>query len=102
MHYLFLILAILSELAGSTLLKVSDGFTKILPTSLSLVAYFACFYFLSLALKVIPLGVSYAIWAGMGILGTMLLSFLLFHDPISMRQVIGAAVILAGVVIINL
>jgi small multidrug resistance pump len=67
MYYLYLSLAVLFEVTGSSFIKASDGFTKALPTVIVAVAYLICFYFFSLALKGIPLGVAYALWGGLGI-----------------------------------
>lgn len=67
MAYLFLALAIILETAGTVCMKLSDGFTKPLPVVGTCLAYIACFYFLSLSLKTIPLGIAYAVWAGLGI-----------------------------------
>ena len=62
MKYLFLASAIILEVIGSSFMKASDGFSKLVPTTVTVIAYLACFFFLSQALKSIPLGVAYAIW----------------------------------------
>ena len=78
MQYLFLALAIILEVCGSTLMKLSDGFSRLLPTAGTIIA---CFYFLSLALKSIHLGIAYAIWAALGLVLTNILSVIFFQQP---------------------
>lgn len=101
MKYLFLALAIVLEVVGSSFLKVSDGFTKVIPTIIMIVAYIACFYFLSLALKYFSLGVAYAIWAGLGIVLTATISVVIFKQNLDIPAIIGMLLIIAGVVVIN-
>jgi small multidrug resistance pump len=79
MYYLYLALAILFEVTGSSFIKSSDGFTNLLPTVIVVVSYIACFYFLSFALKGIPLGIAYAVWAGSGIIHVTLISVFIFR-----------------------
>ncbi|OOF79089.1 DMT family transporter [Rodentibacter caecimuris] len=101
MHWLFLILAIIGEVFGSSMLKMSHGFTKLIP-SLGVVIGFGCaFYFLSLSLKVIPLGTAYAIWAGLGLVLTAAVSILFFGQKPDIAGIIGLGCILAGVIILN-
>ena len=102
MHNLYLALAIVLEVFATTLLGKSDGFTKWLFAVGSLFSYGVCFYFLSLALKNIPLGVAYAIWSGVGIVLTAIVSVLVFKSKIDLPFVLGTLLIIAGVVVINL
>lgn len=102
MHYLFLALAIVLEVIGSSCLKASEGFTKLVPSSITVVAFAGCFYFLSLALKSIPLGFAYAIWAGVGIVLTTIISVVIFKQKLDVPAIIGIAMIIAGVVVINM
>ena len=102
MHNLYLALAIVLEVFATTLLGKSDGFTKWLFAVGSLFSYGVCFYFLSLALKNIPLGVAYAIWSGVGIVFTAIVGILVFKNKIDLPFVLGALLIIAGVVVINL
>jgi small multidrug resistance protein len=102
MHYLYLTLAIVLEVLATTLLGKSEGFTKWLFAVGSLLSYGVCFYFLSLALKNIPLGVAYAIWSGVGIVLTAIVSVLVFKSKIDLPFVMGSLLIIAGVVVINL
>lgn len=101
MHYFYLGLAILLEVIGSSFIKASDGFTKLLPTCIVAIAYLVCFYFLSLSLKTIPLGTAYAIWAGLGIILTVLVPVFVFKQPIDFPAIAGIALIVGGVFIIN-
>ncbi|RKR08940.1 small multidrug resistance pump [Flavobacterium sp. 90] len=101
MKYLFLASAIIFEVIGSSFMKASDGFTKWLPSAIVVAAYITCFYFLSLALKSIPLGIAYAIWGGLGIVLTAAVSVLVFKQKLDMPAIIGITLIVAGVVIMN-
>ena len=102
MHYLYLTLAIVLEVLATALLGKSEGFSKWLFTVGSLLSYGVCFYFLSLALKNIPLGVAYAIWSGVGIVLTAIVSILVFKSKVDLPFVLGSLLIIAGVVVINL
>ena len=99
---LLLLLAILSEVVGTVALKASDGFARLGPTALVVVGYGLTFYFLGLALKQIPLGVAYAIWSGLGIAGAVLAGVLLWRESLNLAGVIGIALIVTGVLILNL
>lgn len=101
MHWLFLALAIVSEVFGSTMLKLSGGFSKPLPV-LGVVAGFGlAFYFLALTLKTLPLGTAYAVWAGVGLVLTALVSVVFFGQKMDAWGIIGIVLILAGVVVLN-
>jgi small multidrug resistance pump len=102
MHYLFLGLAILFEIIGTSFLKISAGFTKILPTIVVALSYIACFYFMSLSLKTIPLGIVYAVWAGVGIVLIALISVFIFKQSLDIPAIVGIALIVAGVFTINI
>lgn len=101
MNYLFLALAIIFEVVGSSFIKVSDGFTKWLPTTIMIIAYLVCFYFLSLALKTIPLGIAYAIWGGLGIVLTAIISVIVFKQKLDIPAILGIVLIVSGVVVMN-
>ena len=101
MKYLFLSLAIVLEVVGSSFMKASDGFSKLLPTAITIVAYIACFFFLSQALKSIPLGIAYAIWGGVGIVLTAFIGFLIFRQNLDIPAVIGIIMIVGGVIVMN-
>lgn len=101
MKYLFLALAIILEVIGSSFMKASDGFTKIIPTSITIVAYLICFYFLSHALKHIPLGIAYAVWGGLGIVLTAVISVVVFKQRLDLSAIIGIVLIVFGVFVMN-
>ena len=83
-------------------MKLSDGFTKPLPVVGTCITYIACFYFLSLSLKTIPLGVAYAVWAGLGIVLGNTISVVFFKQQFDFAAGIGITLIVAGVVVLNL
>jgi len=94
-------LAISLEVAGTALLARSEQFTRIVPTVLMALLYAGSFYFLSHALKSLPLGVAYAIWAGLGIVLTAIVGIAVFRQVPDLPAMIGIAMIVAGVVVVN-
>ncbi len=101
MSWLYLIIAIVTEVIGTTALKATDGFTKLVPSVIVALSYGASFYFLSLTLKVIPVGIAYAVWSGVGIVLIAIVGWLLFGQTIDRYGVLGIALIGAGVVVLN-
>lgn len=101
MKYLYLALAIIFEVIGSSFIKASDGFSKWLPTTVVAIAYMTCFYFLAQALKHIPLGVAYAIWGGLGIVLTAIISVTVFKQKLDLPAIVGIVLIVSGVVVMN-
>lgn len=101
-NYLFLLVAILLETLATTSLKASEGFTKPLPTVLTILGYIGAFYFLSLTLKTIPLGISYALWSGIGIVLITLVGFFIYKQRLDLPAIIGIGFILIGVIVIQL
>ncbi len=101
MKYVFLGLAICLEVIGSSFLFKSNGFSKLIPSIITVLAFGGCFYFFSHALKSIPLGVAYAIWAGLGIVLTALVSIIVFKQKIDEPAMLGMLLIVIGVVVIN-
>lgn len=99
--WLYLTLAILSEVAATSFLKSSEGFTKLWPSLVVVVGYCLAFYFLSLTLDTIPIGVAYAIWSGVGIASLAIISVLFFDQKIDAAAVLGMALIITGVVILR-
>ena len=99
--WFLLILAVVSEVVGTSALKASDGFTKIAPSLLVVASFGAAFYFLAIVLKSIPVGVAYAIWSGLGIVFISLIGFFVFKQKLDFPALLGIALILAGVVIMN-
>ncbi|MCD8364091.1 MAG: multidrug efflux SMR transporter [Lachnospiraceae bacterium] len=101
MAYLFLALAIGAEIVGTTLLKYSEGFSKVIPTIFSLLAYLVCHVSFSRAVTGINLGIAYAVWCGVGIIVTAAISRFIFGEMISPAGVMGIGLILAGCVVMN-
>lgn len=102
MKYLLLILAIISELLGTSLLKFTNGFTKLFPTITTLLAYGIAFYCLSIVVKNLPVNIVYAIWSGVGIVLVTLISVFVFHNTINFPTVIGTTLIVIGVILVNI
>ena len=102
MSYIYLFIAIIGELLGTTLLKVSEGFSKPLPGVSALLSYGVCFFFLSLAMKKIPLGITYATCSGVGLLVTAVISILVFNEKLNLYTIIGLGLIIVGVLMVNL
>ena len=94
--------AIILEVSGSTLLKLSQQFTKLWPSLGMLVCFILSLYCLSLALKMVPLGVAYAVWAGLGIVLTAVVSVVVFKMALDFWAVTGIAMIVGGVLVMNL
>jgi small multidrug resistance pump len=101
-HYLYLGLAIVTEVIGTSALKASEGFTRLGPSIVSIAAYSAAFYCLSLTLSTIPTGIAYAIWSGVGIVLISLVGWFWFKQSLDLPALCGIGLILAGVLVINL
>lgn len=97
MHWMFLLIAGLFEISWAVGLKFSHGFTQIIPSILTVVGMVASFYFLALALRNLPLGTAYAIWTGIGTIGTVILGILLFKEPIYFMRIACIALIVCGI-----
>lgn len=93
--------AILSEIVATTALKLSDGFTKPLPSLLVVVGYGIAFYLISLSLRQIPIGTAYAIWSGVGTVATAAIGVLLWKETLEPGRIIGIALIVIGVVVLQ-
>lgn len=102
MAYLFLAISIVSELIGTSMLKASEGFTRLYPTLFTIVAFVISFFFISLTLKTLPLNMTYAIWSGVGSVATTLISVLIWKEKINTGSILGIAFIVIGVVVLNL
>lgn len=100
--YVFLALAIIAEVTGTTALNMSQQFTKPVPSVVTVLAYAAAFYLLSLSLRTIPIGVAYAVWSGVGIVLIAVIGAVAFRQVPDLPAVIGMVLIIAGVLIINL
>jgi small multidrug resistance pump len=101
MQWLYLSIAIASEVVGTTCLKLSDGFTKLWPSVGVVAAYSVTFVFLALTLKTLPVGIAYAVWAGVGIAAMALIGWLAFGQPLDGAALLGIALIVLGVVVLN-
>ena len=99
--YLFLFLAIVFEIIGTTYLKKSEQFTLWKPAVVTVAGYLAAFYFLSLTLKTMPVGIAYAIWSGVGIILITIVGIIVFKQHLDTAPVIGLALITSGVIVIN-
>jgi len=102
MPYLFLAIAIIAEVAATSALKASSEFTRLLPSIIVIVGYAVSFYFLALTLKTIPLGITYAVWVGLGIVLISIAGVLIYKQIPDLPAIIGMGLIVTGVVIIHL
>ena len=102
MGYLYLGIAVAAEVIATSALKASDGFTRLLPSLVVVVGYGIAFYFLSLVLKTVPVGVAYAIWSGAGIVLIGLIGWLALKQPLDLPAMLGMGLIIAGVAVIQL
>ncbi|MBN2194771.1 MAG: QacE family quaternary ammonium compound efflux SMR transporter [Polyangiaceae bacterium] len=100
--YLFLAIAIVSEVVATTSLKATEGFTRLWPTLLSLAGYGLAFYFMSRTMEHIPVGVTYAVWGGAGLLLVSLLAWWFFGQRPDLGAVLGMTLIAAGMVVMGL
>lgn len=101
-EYIYLAGAIAAEVTGTTALKFSDGFSAIVPTAVVVVGYIGSFYLLSLTLQELPIGLVYATWSGVGIIGAAVIGLVLFEESVDVMGMVGMALIIGGVVVLNL
>jgi small multidrug resistance pump len=101
MNWLFLSIAIVAEVIATSALKAADGFTRLGPSLVVIAGYGVAFYFLSLALRGIPVGVAYAVWSGVGIVLISVIGWLVFGQTLDAAAVFGIGLIMAGVVVLN-
>ena len=102
MPYLILALAVLAETIGTAALQASQQFTRPLPSVVVVVAYALAFWLLAISLKTFPVGIAYALWSGIGIVFIALIGIFVFGQRLDLPAVLGMALILAGIVVINL
>ena len=102
MHWLTLAIAIIAEVIGTSALRASEGFTKVVPSILVVAGYSVAFYFLSLTLKSIPVGIAYAIWSGVGTVLITIVGVVVFNQRLDVPAIVGLSLILIGVLVINL
>ena len=101
MTYLYLAIAIVAEVAATSALKASEEFTNLIPSIIVVVGYGIAFYFMTLVLRVIPVGITYAVWSGLGIVLVAIVSFFLYKQTPDFPAIIGMGLIISGVVVIN-
>ena len=101
MAYIYLAVAIIAEVAATTALKASEEFTRPIPSLIVIIGYGIAFYCLTLVLRTIPVGIAYAIWAGLGIVLIALVGAILFRQVPDLPAIIGMTLIVCGVVIVN-
>lgn len=101
MNWLYLVIAIVSEVVATSALKASAGFTRLIPSLLVAVGYGLAFYFLSLTLRTIPVGIAYAIWSGIGVVLVCLIGWLVYGQKLDSAAVAGIGLIVAGVLVLN-
>lgn len=102
MAWVYLGLAIVAEIIATIALQATQGFSKLWPSVLTLAGYALAFYFLSLTLRSIPLGIAYAIWSGVGIVCVSIIAYFLYKQSLDLPAILGMSMIVGGVVIINL
>ena len=101
-HWLFLGIAIVAEVTATSALKASEGFSRLWPSAVVVLGYGVAFYFLSLTLRTVPVGVAYAIWSGAGIVLIGLIGWLALKQPLDQPAMLGMGLIIAGVAVIQL
>ncbi|MFJ3045889.1 SMR family transporter [Herbaspirillum chlorophenolicum] len=103
MHpYLALGIAIVSEVIATSALRASDGFSRLWPSLVVVAGYGLAFFFLSVTLKSIPVGIAYAIWSGLGVVLISVAAWVLFGQKLDLAAIIGMGLIVAGVLVLNL
>lgn len=100
--YIYLVIAIFGEVVATTAMKASEGFSKAIPSAVTVVGYIVAFYFLAQVLKTIPVGIAYAFWAGLGIVLISVASWILYGQKLDAAALSGMGLIIAGVMVINL
>jgi small multidrug resistance pump len=101
-NYVCLLVAIVFEVMATTALKETQGFTRAIPSLVTVVGYGLAFYFLSLPLRTMPVGIVYALWCGGGIILITAVGWTWFRQPLDLPALIGMGLIMAGVLVINL
>lgn len=102
MNWIYLAIAIVSEVIATSLLKSSDGFRHLLPSVVVVIGYAVAFYFLSLTLRTIPIGIAYAIWSGVGIVLITVVGWVAYGQKLDGVAIVGIVLITAGAIILNL
>ncbi|HDZ83149.1 MAG TPA: QacE family quaternary ammonium compound efflux SMR transporter [Roseobacter sp.] len=102
MHYLWLLIAIISETLGTTALQASQQFTRLWPSLAVVACYLVSFYFMALTLKVMPVGIVYALWSGLGIVCIAGIGYIVFGQKLDLAAVLGLSLIIVGILIIHI
>ncbi|WP_374577144.1 SMR family transporter [Phenylobacterium sp.] len=100
--YAWLAIAIVAEVIGTSTLKASEGFTRLLPSLVTAVGYGVAFYCLSHSMKTVPVGVGYAIWSGVGVVLITAIAWVAFKQRLDLPALAGMGLIVSGVLVINL
>ena len=101
MNWIFLSIAIVSEVIATSALKAADGFSRLGPSLIVVLGYASAFYFLSLTLRSIPVGIAYAVWSGVGIVLVAIIGWLLYGQKLDTPAILGMALIIAGIIVLN-
>lgn len=101
-HYIYLLIAVITETIGTAAMQASDQFTRLWPSVILVIAYGISFYFMALTLKYMPVSIVYAIWSGLGIVFIAFIGWLAFKQSLDFAAILGMGLIIAGVVVINL
>lgn len=101
-HYVYLIIAVITETIGTASMQASQQFTKLGPSLLLIISYGASFYFMALTLKYMPVSIVYAIWSGLGIVLIGIIGWIVFKQTLDFAAIAGIGLIVAGVIVINL
>lgn len=102
MNYIYLIVAVAFEVVATSALKETNGFTRLWPSVVALAGYACAFYFLSLVLRQVPVGIVYAMWCGAGIVFITVIAWIWFRQTLDLPALLGIGLIMAGVIVINL
>ena len=100
-HWLALAIAIVAEVIGTTALKASNEFTRLWPSLIVMAGYGTAFYFMALSMRVLPVGIMYAIWSGMGIVLVSIIGWVVYRQALDVPAMIGMGLIIAGAIVIN-
>lgn len=101
MVWVYLVIAIAAEVFATSALKMSEGFTKLIPSIGVLIGYSVAFYLLAIVVRVVPVGIAYAIWAGLGVVLVTLVGWFVFNQKLDAYAFLGIGLILAGVLVLN-
>ncbi len=101
MNWIYLIIAIISEVVATSALKASEGFTRLSWSIVVVAGYGLAFFFLSLTLRTIPVGIAYAVWSGVGVVLISLAGWIFYRQPLDTAAIVGIVLITAGVIVLN-